>query len=133
MALHKLVNNKMKKYRLKITRNDFNELKRIVLADMPEEAGAFALAGVAEYGDQIDVLVRRPIALPKQMMVVQNEYHLEVAPQAINGLVSLCESNGLGAVICHSHPGGLHYSSSDDYGEARIANTLRQFDSANAP
>jgi len=123
----------MKKYRLKIVRNDFDELRRIVLADMPEEAGAFALAGVAEYGDQIDILVRRPISLPKQMMVVQNEYHLEVAPQAINGLASLCESNGLGAVICHSHPGGLSYSPSDDYGEGRIADTLRQFIPINAP
>jgi hypothetical protein len=123
----------MKKYRLRITRNDFDELRRLVLADMPEEAGAFALAGISDHGDQVDVLVRRPIRVPKHMMLVQNEYHLEVAPQAINGLISLCESNGLGAVICHSHPSGLHYSSSDDYGEGRIANTLRQFIPTNAP
>jgi hypothetical protein len=123
----------MKKYSLKITRNDFDELRRLILADMPEEAGAFALAGISEHGDQVDVLVRRPLSMPKHMMLVQNEYHLEVAPQAINGLVSLCESNGLGAVICHSHPSGLHYSPSDDYGEGRIAGTLRQFIPANAP
>lgn len=124
----------MKKYRLKITRNDFDALKRLVLADTPEEAGAFALAGLSAHGDQVDVLVRRPIPVPKHMMLVQNEYHLEVAPQAINGLISLCESNGLGAVICHSHPGGgLHYSPSDDYGEGRIADTLQQFISPNTP
>lgn len=124
----------MKKYRLKITRNDFDELKRLVLADTPEEAGAFALAGISAHGDQVDVLVRRPIPVLKHMMLVQNEYHLEVAPQAINGLISLCESNGLGAVICHSHPGGgLHYSPSDDYGEGRISDTLRQFISPNVP
>lgn len=123
----------MKKYRLKITRDDFEELRRLVLADMPEEAGAFALAGISEYDDQVDVLVRRPISVPKRMMLVQNEYHLEVAPQAINGLIALCETNKSGAVICHSHPEGLSYSPSDDYGERRIANTLRQFIPANAP
>jgi hypothetical protein len=123
----------MKKYRLKITRDDFEELRRLVLADIPEEAGAFALAGISEYSNQVDVLVRRLIEVPKQLMLVQNEYHLEVAVQAINGLVALCESNKLGAVICHSHPDGLSYSPSDDQGEGRIANTLRQFIPSNAP
>ncbi|MEP0805628.1 MAG: ThiF family adenylyltransferase [Chloroflexota bacterium] len=123
----------MKKYRLKISRKDFDKLRSMVLADLPDEAGAFALAGIAEYGDQTDILVRRPISVPKHMMLVQNEYRLEVAPQAINGLIALCEANQLGAVICHSHPSGLRYSQSDDYGEERIANTLRQFILARAP
>lgn len=123
----------MRNYRLKITSEDFKELRRLVLADMPREAGAFALAGISVHNNQVDVLVRRPIPVPSQMMVVQNEYHLEVAPRAINGLISLCESNKLGAVICHSHPTGLKYSPSDDYGENRIADTLRQFIPAEAP
>ena len=123
----------MKKYRLKITLQDFEELRRLVLADMPREAGAFALAGVSMQEDQTDVLVRRPIPVPPHMMVVQNEYHLKVAPQAINGLISLCESNNVGAVICHSHPSGLKYSPSDDYGEKRIAATLRKFIPTDAP
>jgi hypothetical protein len=54
----------MKNYRLKISRRDFEELRRLVLLDMPNEAAAFALAGVAEYGDQVDILVRRPLAVP---------------------------------------------------------------------
>ncbi|HEY9706808.1 MAG TPA: ThiF family adenylyltransferase, partial [Oculatellaceae cyanobacterium] len=123
----------MKKYRLKITKEDFDELKRLVLIDMPRENVAFALAGVSMQDNQVDVLVRRPVPVPAAMMIVQNEYHLEVAPQAINGLVSLCESNKLGAVICHSHPYGLDYSPSDDHGERRIANALRDFIPANAP
>jgi molybdopterin/thiamine biosynthesis adenylyltransferase len=99
----------------------------MVLADLPNEAGAFALAGFSMHNDRIDILVRRPINVPTGMMRVQNEYHLEISPQAINGLISLCEVNKLGAVICHSHPAGLQYSPSDDFGEARIANTLRQY------
>jgi len=123
----------MRRFRLKISRDDFDELRRIVLADMPNEAGAFALAGTSSYDDQVDILVRRPIKVPSHMMVMQNEYHLEISPQAINGLISLCESNKLGAVIFHSHPGGLSYSPSDDYGERRIVNALRQFIPADAP
>lgn len=124
----------MKKYKLKITRNDFEELNRLVMTNKPNEAGAFALAGIAELDNQVDVLVRRPIEIPKQLVPVQNEYHLEVSPQAINGLIALCESNGLGAVIAHSHPEGrLNYSPSDDYGENRIANSLRDFIPAKAP
>jgi hypothetical protein len=99
----------------------------MVLVDLPKESGAFALAGFSLHGDHVDILVRRPINVPDGMMTFQNEYHLEISPQAINGLISLCEVNKLGAVICHSHPTSLKYSPSDDYGEARIVNTLRQF------
>ncbi len=123
----------MKKYRLKITREDFDELRRLVLIDMPRENVAFALAGVSTQNNQLDVLVRRPIPVPPEIMIVQNDYHLEVAPRAINGLISLCESNKLGAVICHSHPYGLDYSPSDNHGENRIANALREFIPVNAP
>jgi hypothetical protein len=123
----------MTRFRLKISRQDFEELRRAVLADLPDEAGAFALAGSARSRDQLDILVRRPIVVPQNMMVDQDEYHLRVAPQAINGLIALCETNQLGAVICHSHPGGLRYSPSDDYGESRIADVLRQFIPAHAP
>ncbi len=124
----------MKKYRLKIARNDFEELKRLVFADAPQEAGAFALAGISESTTQVDVLVRRIVKVPKELMLIQNEYHLEISPQAINGLAALCEINKLGAVFCHSHPdGGLRYSPSDDHGEGRLANTLQNFIPANAP
>lgn len=117
----------MSTYRLKISQEDFSELRRMVLADLPKEAGAFALAGFSLHGDHVEIFVRRPINVPAGMMTFQNEYHLEISPQAINGLISLCEVNKLGAVICHSHPAGLMYSPSDDYGEARIVNSLRHY------
>lgn len=123
----------MGNYRLKISRDDFDELRQIVLADMPNEAGAFTLAGISRHDNQVDILVRRSINVPSRLMVVQNEYHLEVSPQAINGLISLCETNNMGAVFCHSHPEGLKYSPSDDYGESRIVNSLRRFIPPDAP
>lgn len=123
----------MKKYRLKITREDFDNLKQHVFANFPNEAGAFALAGMASCDNQVDILIRRIINIPQELIPVANEYHLEVSPKAINGIISLCESNKLGVVICHSHPKGLIYSPSDDYGENRLVNSIRQFIQKGAP
>lgn len=123
----------MKRFRLKIAEPDFEELRQLVLADMPKEAGAFALAGLAVSGHTTDILVRRAIAIPKGMFSLQHEYRLEVASQAINGLASLCESNGLGAVICHSHPSDIPYSPTDEEGELRIVEALRAFIPRGAP
>jgi len=123
----------MKKFRLKITCEDINILKQHVFANLPKEAGAFALAGMASDNNQVDILIRRVIKIPQELIPVANEYHLEISPRAINGIISLCESNKLGVVICHSHPEGLIYSSSDDYGENRLVNSIRQFIPNNAP
>lgn len=120
-------------YRLKITRSDFDELRDLVLQDWPKEAGAFALAGVATHSGGSNIIVRRPLAVPADLFRVQHEYRLEVQPKAINGLIALCESNGSGAVICHSHPNESPYSPSDDYGEQRIIDTLRAFIPERAP
>lgn len=124
----------MRKYRLKISQKDFEQLRELVFSDAPEEAGAFALAGIAESNRNVDILVRRVLEIPKDLMPVQNEVHLEVSPKAINGLAALCDANGLTAVFCHSHPGGgLRYSPSDDYGESRLVNTLRNFVPSKVP
>ena len=123
----------MNEFRLKISSEDYERLKHLVFSDMPREAGAFALAGYSPLGKGGDIIVRRPIEIPKKMFFLQHEYRLEVSTQAINGLVALCEINGLGAVLCHSHPAGLTYSPSDDYGEQRIISTLRHSIPTNAP
>ena len=123
----------MNRYRIKISEVDYEELKRLVLSDMPREAGAFALAGFSPLGKGGEIIVRRPIKIPKEMFFLQHEYRLEVSTQAINGLVALCEGNGLGAILCHSHPEDLNYSPSDDYGERRIVDTLRNFIPPDAP
>lgn len=108
-------------------------MQDLVFADLPKEAGAFALAGTAVHRSETDILVRRPVAVPKHLFSFQHEYRLEVSSQAVNGLVSLCERNRLGAVLCHSHPSDIPYSPSDDHGERRIFDVLRQFIPADAP
>jgi hypothetical protein len=117
----------MASYRIKIAESDFTELERLVFADRPNEAGAFALAGVANHLSGTDIIVRRPVAVPKEQFTFQSAHRLEISSQAINGLIALCEANGLGAVLCHSHPEDIPYSPSDDHGEGRIGEALRQF------
>jgi hypothetical protein len=121
------------KYRIKISQPDFEELRRLVLNDHPQEGAAFALAGVAMGKDIMDVLIRRPVSIPKELFTIQEEYHLRLSSQAINGLISLCEKNKLGAVLCHSHPSDIPYSPTDDFGEKRVIDVLRQFIPKDAP
>jgi hypothetical protein len=117
----------MKKHRIKISEQDFTKIQELVFVDLPKEAGVFALAGVAKREDGFDIIVRRPIEIPRNLFSVHHEFRFEVSSQAINGLVALCERNGLTAVLCHSHPEDIPYSPSDDYGEKRIYEVLRQF------
>lgn len=117
----------MKKNRLKISKNDFEELKSLVFKDWPLERGAFALAGINTQGNYTDILVRRIVEVPQDMFRLQNELRLEIHPKATNGLIALCEVNNLCAVICHSHPKESGYSTSDDYGEKRMFDTISGF------
>src|SRR3972149_5728626 len=121
------------KCRIKISQCDFEELRQLVLSDHPQEGAAFALAGAAIRKDTLDIIVRRPVSIPKKLFTHQEEYHLKLSSQAINGLISLCERNQLGAVICHSHPSNIPYSVSDDHGEKRIIEVLRKYIPDNAP
>lgn len=120
-------------FRLKIAASDFERLRSLVFADLPKEAGAFALAGVAEHPSGTEIIVRRVLEVPRDQFSVQEKYRLEVEPQAINGLVALCERNGLGAILCHSHPSDIPYSPSDDHGERRVFEILRTFIPRKAP
>jgi len=117
----------MRRYRLKISEADYEEIQRLVFADLPKEAGAFLLAGCVRSGHTEDILVRRVVALPRAHFTLQHEHRLEISSQAVNGLIALCEANRIGAVMCHSHPDAIPYSPSDDYGERRIFDVLRLF------
>jgi hypothetical protein len=120
-------------YRIKITGTDFNKLRELVCANAPRETGAFALAGLARQKDGFDIIIRRILPIPESLFRVQTRSHLEISSQAVNGLASLCEQNGLGAVLCHFHPYESAYSPSDDFGEERIFRTLEPFITSNSP
>jgi len=113
--------------RLKMSEDVFNALRQQVFAKAPLEAGCFALAGITFLNDTTALTLRRAIPVPVEEFVVQEEYRLEVSTRATGGLISLCQANGLLPVVCHSHPGEIPYSSTDDYGERRLARTFADF------
>ena len=121
------------RFRIKIARLDFDKLTKSVLQNLPLEAGAFALAGIATHSQTTDILVRRIIEIPQDLVRLQSAARLELHPEAINGLISLCQSNELGAILCHSHPAQSPYSASDDYGERTVFETMRKFIPKEAP
>lgn len=117
----------MDNFRLKISMHDYDKLKSLVQKDLPLERGAFALAGFCSQNNNIDILVRRIVEVPQNMHRLQNEYHLEIYSEAANGLIALCESNKLCAVVCHSHSVESDYSLSDNFGEKRLFDTIKEF------
>jgi len=110
-----------KEYTIKITEQDYARCRAAVLKDLPKESAAFLLAGRKVIGPSEELIVRRIVEIPKSEYRIQNNLHLDISPKAINGLISLCEQNNLGVILCHSHPTDSPYSPSDDHGERRIA------------
>lgn len=117
----------MTEYRIKISEEDFKQLRDAAFAHAPNEAAVFALAGKSDHRSVFDILVRRTLPVPTEDFDVQEKYRLQVSASAINSVISLCEANKLGLLICHSHPGDIPYSLTDTFGEKRIAEAVRQF------
>ncbi len=114
-------------YTLRISEQDYEKCRLSVMANYPKESAVFLLAGRKNIGNIEQLIVRRVVEIPRSEYRVQENYHLDISPRAINGLISLCEENGLGAILCHSHPTDTPYSPSDDKGERRIAETIWKF------
>ncbi len=117
-----------KRYSIIVPEKLFDEVRNHLLEDRAEEAAAFLLAGVHSGDHGVRLLARRMVTIPRDLYRKKLDYHLDIAPKAINGLASLCEVNNLTAIICHSHTrsiSSLAYSSSDNYGEARISRFLQ--------
>jgi molybdopterin/thiamine biosynthesis adenylyltransferase len=111
-------------YSIGISEQDYNRCRAAVLNDLPKEGAAFLLAGRKVIGKSEELIVRRIVEVPKSEYRIQENYHLDISPKAINGLISLCERNNLGVILCHSHPRDSPYSPSDDHGEKRIAESI---------
>jgi molybdopterin/thiamine biosynthesis adenylyltransferase len=116
-----------KEYTLRISEQDFKKCQSTVMGKYPKESAVFLLAGRKKVGYIEELIVRRIVEIPESEYRIQENYHLDISPRAINGLISLCEGNGLGVILCHSHPTDTPYSTSDDKGERRIAETIWKF------
>ncbi len=93
----------------------------------PREAGAIVLIGRSRAAGEEVILARRAILLEDDAYEVQERYRLILHPRVINSVLALCEANNLGVMFCHSHPGDIPYSISDDEGERRLFEVFRQF------
>lgn len=116
-----------KEYALRITEQDYEQCRAAVLVDHPKESAVFMLAGRKNIGNIEELIVRRIVRIPKSEYRIQENFHLDISPRTINGLIALCEENALGVILCHSHPTDSPYSPSDDRGEKRIADIIWKF------
>jgi len=115
-----------KDYTIILPDDIYHEVRNHLVEDPNEEAAAFLLAGIQETDKNVRLLARRVVYISREQYRHKSGYHLDVSPQAINGIASLCEVNGLTVILCHSHTPGvrLEYSSSDNHGEARLSKFL---------
>jgi molybdopterin/thiamine biosynthesis adenylyltransferase len=113
-----------KNYSFRISEQDYTRCRTAVLKTLPKESAVFLLAGSKTLAASEELIVRRIVEVPQSEYRIQENSHLNISPRAINGLISLCEQNNLGVILCHSHPTDSPYSTSDNHGEKRIAESI---------
>ena len=86
---------------IRMAEQDFEKTQDLLFADLPRETATFLLAGARSTTDAHELLVRRVIEIPRSEYRLKESYHLDISPRAINGLMSLCEANDLGVILCH--------------------------------
>lgn len=117
---------RVQNYSFFITRSDWLKTRTFLFTeDGCENAGAW-LCGLAKTESGGRLLAREFIPVPDHLYQDRQSFHLEVAPQFYNELVTRCENTGLHPIIIHSHPmaGSARYSQSDDAGESRLLPVL---------
>ncbi len=90
------------RYRIKIAATDLKLLKEQLRREDACEGALFGLVRLATHEDGTDVLVRRFVEVPPYAFALRQTDQLRPHPVAINGLISLCEANDLGAMLCTS-------------------------------
>jgi molybdopterin/thiamine biosynthesis adenylyltransferase len=112
---------------IRITKNQYEDLRSNLLRHAPKEAAAFALGGVFKTSDGWHFTFREVMYPQPSDYKVQGEARLEVSPVFLNRVISKAEREELTIASCHSHPfstKSVTYSPSDDYGERASAKTI---------
>lgn len=110
-----------------ISEADWLFLKEQLFTADGNENSAVLLCGTSDTGTERRLLVRRTVVVPRESYVARLQYHLEIAPNFYNDIVSQCLRDRLTPVIVHSHrlDGEARYSPSDDFGESRLLGVLQ--------
>lgn len=114
-------------YSFYISESDwFSARKSLFTEDGYENAGVF-LCNLVKTENGGRLLAREFLSVPFDLYRARLPYHLEIAPEFYNDLVTRCEKTGMHPVIVHSHPmtGAAKYSHSDNYGESHLLPVLQ--------
>ncbi len=114
-------------FNVTFSNDDFKKIKSLLFTQDGAENACFAICGFAKIGEDIRLLPRKVIQVPVDAYKSRTDYHLEIEPSFINGVIDEAE-NGYAILIMHSHPGNLslRYSHSDNYGETRLFNVFSE-------
>jgi hypothetical protein len=113
---------------LSVSATDLARVREALFTSDGCENFAVLFCGSASGPGWCRLLVREWLAAPPEAYAERLTYHLEIAPTFLNAVVDHALRRKLTPVVVHSHRGnaGARYSSSDDYGEARLLPVLEQ-------
>src|ERR1051326_753750 len=113
---------------LSITVTDSDTLRKWLFTHDNNENAAALLCGLSNEPGEQRLLVRYIRDVPPTEYIERLPYHLEISPRFYNRIVDECLREKLTPVIVHSHPGAelASYSQSDDFGEFRLLNVLKE-------
>lgn len=111
---------------LTCTDSDLETLRGHVLRNVGgngDEEAAIILAGTSRLTDEIRLLVRQVVPVPKAALLRQGPAGLEVDPTFLATYLKRCRAENLSFILAHSHPfstGRVAFSGIDDGGEREL-------------
>lgn len=112
--------------RVRVTADDWAELRRRLFTSDGNENAAVLLCGSARMAREEALLVRTVLPVAENDYESRLPYHLRVSALFFNKVIDRSLADGLTPIITHSHPDATaaQYSASDDAGERRLSPVL---------
>jgi len=117
----------MIKGNIRILEGLWQDIRKSLLKDKNNESALFITAKYYKTSDKVILLGEGLIEITDTDYLYRSPYHLEVSPLYVNKTITIAEGKKSTIIMAHSHPFEEHkpsYSHSDDYGEAKTAETI---------
>lgn len=117
----------MKSVSIRVPGRLFERLKQELLTSSPDESVAFLVAHCFETSEKLVFLAHKVVPARPKDYLSRGEYHLEVSPLYVSRVLNIAEESADTVIMAHSHPFEMKrpkYSMTDDFGEARTAQTI---------
>src|SRR5688500_17611778 len=88
-----------------------------------DEEAAIVLAGTSRLTNEMRLLVREVVPIPKAALLRQGPAGLDIDPAFLATYLKRCRAENLSFILAHSHPfstGHVSFSSIDDGGEREL-------------